>query len=168
MFISSFTKLVALSAAFCAVVAKPALPVPPKGEYRIQNADTGLWLSEKGGKQTAGTPVTVELLEKPPVGGSLHWNFATLSSDTGTLQTTLGPSWMLINVDSADNFTPVVNPNTRSVLTIQPAPGGAFICGSPISIGCFTSPTNVSATVLIEPYTGNLNQIWEFNPIGNP
>ena len=53
--------------------------------------------------------VTVELLEKPPVGGSLHWNFATLSSDTGTLQTTLGPSWILLNVDSlvSSQFLPV-------------------------------------------------------------
>ncbi|KIP05105.1 hypothetical protein PHLGIDRAFT_167729 [Phlebiopsis gigantea 11061_1 CR5-6] len=155
--------LAILSAAICGAVAKPALPVPATGKYRIQNADTGFFLDDSGGSQNLGNPVFVQTLNQP-LTSNQEWNVSIFSgSAIGQIQSI--SSFIVANNQSGATLLSV-NPSQATSLLFVPVPGGVAICLNPQTNSCFTSPVTALTQVPVLPFTKALNQTWIFEPVG--
>ncbi|KAK7691353.1 hypothetical protein QCA50_004749 [Cerrena zonata] len=133
MFSGTFTKLAIAAIAVYTALAKPILPVPGSGKYRIQSAATGLYMDAFESEQGAGTPViwTLDVFESP---------FASIQSTS---------SFVLDALSGAGGLVLTLNPTTASEFELIPVVGGVQICIDPTGFGCLASPTTPITRVSI-------------------
>ncbi|KAK7689867.1 hypothetical protein QCA50_006506 [Cerrena zonata] len=156
-----FGKLVlqlAFIAAFAyTAVAKPALPVPVSGTYRILNIGSGFFLDDLEAEQ--GSPVVVRALNIP-LTINQEWNLVVFNGQFSTLQSVSS----FINTDGDTGV--ILNPSGAVALALTSAPSGIFICALSSTVGCLTSPATAAAPVTFAPLEGGLDQTWSFELVG--
>ncbi|CAL1702945.1 unnamed protein product [Somion occarium] len=158
----TFTKLALLGVGFFySVAAKPALPIPTSGTYRIQNADTGLYIDAFESLQDPGTPVIVFPLNEPATANQ-QWTVILFDPPFGELQSI---SSFVTFTGTSGNLVATLDPSAANVITFSSTPGGVSLCGQPTSVGCLTSPSTGDTQIPLLPFTGALNQTWIFQPV---
>ncbi|KAK7691312.1 hypothetical protein QCA50_004706 [Cerrena zonata] len=148
-----------ITASAYTAVARPTLPVPISGTYRILNIGSGLFLDDLESEQTMGAPVVVRALNRP-LTLNQEWNLVVFNGQFSTLQSVSS----FINTDGATGV--ILNPSGAAALSLTSAPSGIFICALSSAVGCLTSPLTSAAPVTFAPLAGGLDQTWSFELVG--
>ncbi|KAK7691351.1 hypothetical protein QCA50_004747 [Cerrena zonata] len=163
MFAKLLIQLAVVCGAICTVIPKPDLSVPISGTYRIQNAQTGLFLDASGFGVAPGTPVIVQTLNEP-LTSNQEWTLAVNSDgQSGTLKSVI--NFVALSIDPSQGLVIALN-SIASDFQIVPVDGGVLICSIPSSFGCLTSPSDPLTQIPVQSRTGHLNQVWVFEIIG--
>ncbi|KAK7692814.1 hypothetical protein QCA50_004449 [Cerrena zonata] len=164
-----FTPLIWLSAIllFGLAIAAPASAsqaTPKSGKYRIQSASTGLFIDALDSNQADGTPVVVAPLNNPTTANQ-EWTLDINSGNIGTLQS-ISSFVRILSGPNPDQLVTKLGTKEQGFFTLVESSSGVFVCATPSSFGCLTSPTEPGSTIVLEPFTGARNQTWNFQTVG--
>ncbi|KAF9023633.1 hypothetical protein BDP27DRAFT_1438456 [Rhodocollybia butyracea] len=140
-----------------AIQALPQIIPPSSGNYRIQNAATGLYLDLDGADASTLPDYLTEL--SAGYADTLHVHCSDETNQEWFLEfdgtgpngpvfglqsnsVSLGRPFVLAAVNPNGGALVLTgNPTTASELNVTAVPGGFNICNIPLEVGCFTGPS---------------------------